>query len=79
MGGYRDAKIRAMTRLRLASLCGCAIGICDPVNTTGLLRFSNMKDRAVAVYAMVSVPITKAKKRLSFVSMESCKMLNVMQ
>lgn len=29
---------------------------CEPVRMTGLPRFSHMKDRAEAVYAIVSVP-----------------------
>ena len=45
-------------RLRRASLYTSHIGIIEPVNTTGLPRPCSMKESALAVYAIVSVPCT---------------------
>lgn len=36
-------------------------GICEPVKTTGLFKFSSIKLNAVAAYAIVSVPIRTTK------------------
>ena len=45
-------------RLRRASLYTSHIGMIEPVSTTGLPRPCSMKESALAVYAIVSVPCT---------------------
>ena len=44
-----EAIIKAVIKLSLASLRISHKGICEPVNTTGLFKFSNIKDSAEAV------------------------------
>jgi len=50
------AVLAAFIKLFWASLARSKIGFCAPVKTTGFDRFRKAKDRAEAVYAMVSVP-----------------------
>jgi len=56
-----EANMAAMIKLRRASLYDSHRGIWPPVKTTGLPRFSKRNDRAVAQYAMVSVPMSTTK------------------
>ena len=48
-------------RLRRASLYTSHIGMIEPVSTTGLPRPCSMKESALAVYAIVSVPCRMTK------------------
>ena len=50
-----------MSRLRRASLYTSASGIIEPVSTTALPNPSSMKESALAVYAIVSVPCAMTK------------------
>ena len=56
-----EASSMLVMRFSLPSVRNWPSGNCDPVRMTGLVRFSSIKDRADAVYAIVSVPwsITK--------------------
>ena len=45
-----------VSRFSFPSVRSLPIGNCEPVMMTGLARFSSMKLRAEAVYAIVSVP-----------------------
>ena len=53
---FAEAISTAEIRFSFPSVLGTPIGSWLPVNTTGLARFSSMKLRADAEYAIVSVP-----------------------
>lgn len=54
--GTCDAIMIDAIRFRLASLNGSLMGMIDPVRITAFPSPSSMKERAEAVYAIVSVP-----------------------
>lgn len=56
VGIFGGSYSMAVIRFSLPSVRNMPMGSCEPVRITGLFRFSSMKLRADAVYAIVSVP-----------------------